>query len=131
MSWSGITKTYCPPPKKEVKKVVEQVEEQVPEYMNEIILKDVDDEFDYLYFAKINSIKIDFETYISENAFPFFDKMLNLQNDIKYNFLDYIKYNSKNFYKLKEEADQYNKKLIEEEENNDMDYDSFDFDDYV
>ncbi len=131
MSWSGITKVNCPVQKKEVKKVVEQVEEQVPEYMNEIILKDIDDEFNYLYFSKINSIKIDLQTYISENAFPFFDKMLNLQRNIEYNFFDYIKYNSKNFYKIKEEADEYNKKLIEEEENYDMDYDTYDFDDYA
>ena len=128
MSWSGITKAYCPPQKKEVKKV-EIKKDDVPE--RDILLKNIDDEFDYFFFGKINSINIDFKSYISENAFPFFDNLSNIHRHVEYNFFDYIKHNSSNFYKLKQEVEEYNRNIIEEEEKKDTDFDFYDFDDYA
>jgi len=77
-------------------------EEKNEEYIDEeelkynAFIKDVDDEFDHLYMAKINDIQFEFKEYLKENSYPFMDK-LNLNN---YGFFDFIKYSSENYNKL-------------------------------
>lgn len=98
-------------------------EEKKEEYIDEeelkynAFLKDVDEEFDYLYMAKINDIQFEFKEYLKENAYPFMDK-LNLNN---YGFFDFIKYSSENYDKLitkiqKENEENANEKHDDDDE---------------
>ena len=79
-------------------------------------IKDLDEEFDKIYFDKILEIKLEFKEFIEEEAFPF----LNKRNTADYNFYDFIKENSTNLYNLKELVDKENNNYlidIEAEEN--------------
>ena len=79
-------------------------------------IKDLDEEFDKIYFDKILEIKLEFKEFIEDEAFPF----LNKRNTTNYNFYDFIKENSTNLYCLKELVDKENTEYlndIEIEEN--------------
>lgn len=79
-------------------------------------IKDLDEEFDKIYFDKILEIKLEFKEFIEDEAFPF----LNIRNTADYNFYDFIKENSTNLYNLKELVDKENNNYlidIEAEEN--------------
>lgn len=74
-------------------------------------LKDIDEEFERLYFSKITDIKIELMEYIRQECLPFLDR-ININNN--YDFFDYIKYNCKNLYTLKENIEKENKEYLEE-----------------
>jgi hypothetical protein len=110
---------------KDVKKeIIIENKEQEEEYSDEeefddINIKNADIEFDEKYNSKIADIKIDFLEFIRKNYI--YRVFLNNQynNRSKYNFFDYIKYSSNNYYdiikKTNKENDAYIKILEEEE----------------
>ena len=115
--------------KKEI--VIENKEEEDNEYLDnnyldndyldnegDINIKNADTEFEKEYNMKIIDIKVDFLELVRKNynySF-FFNKQYNTS---KYNFYDYIKYCSNNYYdvikKTNKDNDEYIK-LLEEEE---------------
>jgi hypothetical protein len=110
--------------KKEI--VVENEKEDDEDYLDndyldnedDINIKNTDVEFEKEYNMKIIDIKVDFLEFVRKNynySF-FFNKQYNTS---KYNFYDYIKYCSNNYYdvikKTNKDNDEYIK-LLEEEE---------------
>lgn len=92
-------------------------------------IKDLDEEFDKIYFDKILEIKLEFKEFIEEEAFPF----LNIRNKADYNFYDFIKENSINLYNLKELVDKENNNYLidieaEENENYEENREFFEYD---
>jgi len=71
-------------------------------------LKDPEEEFEFIFNKLLVNIKVDFENYINNQAFPFMDNNLNLKS---YNFYDFLKYNSQNYIdivnKVEEENNEY------------------------
>ena len=91
-------------------------------------IRDYEEEFDLKYSANIVNLKIDFKDYIDELCLPFLnmnnfyynknkDIYNNHENIYQYTFYDFIKYNSKNYSKLKNKIDKENKEYIKELEN--------------
>jgi hypothetical protein len=72
-------------------------------------LKDADEEFEFIFNKLLVNIKIDFENYINNQAFPFMDNNLNLKS---YNFYDFLKYNSHNYSDVINKVDEENKEHI-------------------
>lgn len=92
-------------------------------------IKDLDDEFDKIYFDKIIEVKLEFKEFIEEEGFPF----LNKRNNSDFTFYDFIKENSTNFYCLKELVDKENTEYlndieIEENENYEENKEFLDYD---
>jgi hypothetical protein len=86
----------------------------------------VDDEFDHYYGVNICDIKFDFKLLIEENDLPFLDKLLfDFNNNNGYDFYDFIKYNSKNYYDLLEKINDENEQYLKQNEDDfiDDDYD--------
>jgi len=110
---------------KDVKKeIIIENKEQEEEYSDEeefddINIKNADIEFDEKYNSKIIDIKIDFLEFIRKNYI--YRVFLNNQynNTSKYNFFDYIKYSSNNYYDIIKKTNKENDvyiKILEEEE---------------
>ena len=88
-----------------------------------IIYKDVDDEYDFKYMRKISYLKEEFKELINFHSLPFLDKE-HINYD--YNFNDYIKENCENFIKVEKEVNNYNKEINNEiEEENKKKYEEY------
>lgn len=79
-------------------------------------IKNIDDEFEYVYMDKIMDIKDDFKEYIDFQALPF----LNKNNSSTLNFYNFIKENCFNLLKLKEIIDKENTEYLDEFKNNSL-----------
>lgn len=84
-------------------------------------LKDADEEFEFIFNKVLVNIKVDFENYINNQAFPFMDNNLNLKS---YNFYDFLKYNSINYIDVIHKVDEENNANI-------IDFDKEDDEDLV
>jgi hypothetical protein len=105
--------------KKEV--IIENKEKEEEDSSEEELddIKNADIEFDEKYNSKITDIKIDFLEFIRKNYI--YRVFLNNQynNMSKYNFFDYVKYSSNNYYDIVKKTNKDNDayiKLLEEEE---------------
>ena len=88
-------------------------EEDIEEHDPHIL--DVDDEFDNKHAINIYDIKFDFKLFLEEECLPFLDK--KFFNGEEYQFYEFIKYNSENYYKLSEKVDQENAEYLKQSEN--------------
>lgn len=110
MSWVNILKKNDKEfqkdiPKKKVKEHVNIVQDDN--------LKNYDEIFDLIYSSKIIDIKLEFKEYIENLCLPFLDKNKKI-NDVSYNINDYIKYNSNNLTKLKNNIEAENEEYLKE-----------------
>lgn len=90
-------------------------------------LKDIDEEFERIYFSKITDIKLELIEYLREDQLPFLNR-INIDSD--YFFYDYIKNNCENLYKLekiiKKENEEYLEELKKEQEEEEKENNYFD-----
>jgi hypothetical protein len=119
MSWVDILKKNEKDFEVNIEKDIEY--KDTPNIIYDPNITDLDEEFDKLYSLKIYDIKFDFKQFIEESSLPF----LNLKSTNNL-FIDFIKYNSTNYYnlekKVNEENDKYLLELLEEEEQEKYDY---------
>ena len=109
--------------KSEEKKVDVKIEEPSLEYN----FKDIDDEFDHVHNYDLICIKTDFMEYLRYNYLPFLN---NYMNKTKYTFMNFMKYNCTNYYKLVDDVNKYNEDLINEDKDNDDNDYGYDYDIY-
>jgi hypothetical protein len=83
-------------------------------------IKDPNEEFELLYSNKIIDLKLEFIEKIKEECLPFFNKDLLQENN--YNFLDFIKYNSKNFDTVIKNVEKFNNEYLNQNEGSDEEY---------
>lgn len=74
-----------------------------------VILKDEDDEFNYLYGNKMMDIKFEFLDYIQYNAFPFLENHHYMKSPT---FYDFLRHNSPIYNSLANSIQNKNKKII-------------------
>jgi len=127
MNWAGILKKNNKDFETVKEKNIDNYEDQnIKDNANDD-LKDVDDEFERIYFSKITDIKLELIEYIREEQLPFLNR-INIDAD--YFFYDYIKDNCKNLYtleeKIKKENDKYLEELKKEEEEQEKENNYFD-----
>jgi len=119
MSWVDILKKNEKDFEVNIEKDIEY--KDTPNIIYDPNIKDLDEEFDKLYSIKIYDIKFDFKQFIEESSLPF----LNIKSTNNL-FIDFIKYNSTNYYnlekKINEENDKYLLEIKEEEEQEKNDY---------
>jgi len=119
MSWVDILKKNEKEFEVNIEKDIEY--KDTPNIIYDPNIKDIDEEFDKLYSLKIYDIKFDFKEFIEESSLPF----LNIKSTNNL-FIDFIKYNSTNYYnlekKVNEENDKYLLEIHEEEEQEKYDY---------
>jgi hypothetical protein len=113
MSWTSILKSND----KEFETSLNIEEEVIEDYIEEHDprILDVDDEFDNKHAINIYDIKFDFKLFLEEECLPFLDK--KFFNGEEYEFYEFIKYNSENYYKLSEKVDQENAEYLKQAEN--------------
>ena len=89
------------------------------EDIEDINIKNVDDEFEKEYALTIHDIMFDFKEYIKENKLPFMNK-LNMTG--KYLVDDFFKFFTDNYNNLKEKIEKENEEYLNEleEEENEM-----------
>lgn len=123
MNWINILNKNKKEFQKEILKK-KKIEENI---IDDINLKDYEEEFNYLYSSKIIDIKIDFKEYIDKLSLPFLDNNI-LNIDKSFLFYDFIKYNCYDLNKIKNKIDKENDeylKEIEEEELSINQYENF------
>lgn len=115
--WSDIIKNND---KDIEKKFIKEKKNNIQKTILNYNLKNSDEEFEFIFNKVLVNIKVDFENYINNQAFPFMDNNLNLKS---YNFYDFLKYNSQNYIdvvnKVDEENNEYN---VDGEKENDEDF---------
>jgi hypothetical protein len=111
MSWKNILTSNSKEFEKSLNTNIENHEEEEYDIQYDINVKDVDDEFENKYLSKICDIKTDFRLYLEEEHLQFLNKT-NIGG--KFDFHDYIKFNSYNFYKLEKEINDYNEECMKE-----------------
>ena len=116
MSWANILKKNNK--QFEIEKTVQpESENNEDESEYDVNIKDLDEEFEYMYIKSIVDIKCDLKEYIESECLPF----LNRSNiNIYHNFYEFIKNNCVNLYelenKLNKEYEEYLEELEKEEE---------------
>jgi len=119
MDWlNAIKKTDT-----EFKNYIEKKEIIVPEkklYVVDLNIKDPDEEFELLYNNKIIDLKLEFMELIKDESLPFLNVQKILKNDNK--FLDFIKYNSKNFDTVIKNVEKFNNEYLNQNEGSDEEY---------
>lgn len=121
MSWASILKSNS----KEFEtslNIEEKNEDNVEEHDPNIL--DVDDEFDNSYAINIYDIKFDFKLLIEEEYLPFLNQIF--YNGEEYQFYEFIKYNSENYYKLCEKINEENDEYLKQLEADNDEYESND-----
>ncbi len=121
MSWASILKKND----KEFEtslNIEEKIEDTVEEHDPKIL--DIDDEFDHSYGINIHDIKFDFKLLIEEEYLPFLNKIF--YHGEEYEFYEFIKYNSENYYKLCEKINEENAEYLKQLENDNEEYESND-----
>ena len=112
MSWASILKTNDKEFETSLKNEEEILESDIEEHDHRIL--DVDDEFDHKYAINIYDIKFDFKLFLEEECLPFLNK--KFYNGEEYQFYEFIKYNSENYYKLSEKIDEENAEYLKQAE---------------
>ena len=96
--------------------IEEYYDEEDEEYEIDNNIINADDEYDKLYNQKNIDIKIDLLKFVRSNLFKFFN---NTYNTSKYNFQDFMKYCSINYYQtldyVEKENNKYYNLLLEKE----------------
>jgi len=103
----------------------------IVEEVEDLNLKDIEEEYDLEYMNNFIEIKMEFEKYIKDKCLPFLNKKEYMENpndfnisnnENTYTLYDYIKYNSINYIELNEKINKENEEYIKEleEENNDI-----------
>jgi hypothetical protein len=113
MSWASILKTNDKEFETLLKNEGEILKDDIEEYDHHIL--DVDDEFDHKHAINIYDIKFDFKLLLEDECLPFLDK--KFYNGEEYQFYEFIKYNSENYYKLSEKVDEENAEYLKQLEN--------------
>jgi len=94
------------------------------EYEHDINIKNSDLEFEKVYDMKIIDIKSDFLDFVRKNySYKFFFN--NQYNTLQYNFYDFIKHCSNNYYDIIKNTNKENEaytKILEEEERKKEEY---------
>jgi hypothetical protein len=94
------------------------------EYNNDINIKNSESEFEQIYDMKIIDIKSDFLDFVRKNYnYKFFFN--NQYNTLQYNFYDFIKHCSNNYYNVIKNINKENEtylKILEEEERKKEEY---------
>jgi hypothetical protein len=116
MNWANILKQNNLEFHKEISKKKIEREKKIIKFDPNI--KNYEDEFDIEYSLKIIDIKLEFKEYIENMCLPFLDKNIRM-NDYSYNFNDYIKYNSKNLIKIKNNIQEQNEEYLNQLEDDD------------
>ena len=111
MNWAEILKKNNKVFETVKEKNIDNYEEQYLRDNTDSNLKDIDEEFERMYFSKITDIKLDLIEYIREECLPFLNR-INIDSD--YFFYDYIKDNCKNLHKLEEIVKKENEEYLEE-----------------
>ena len=96
--------------KKPVKVEIKKIKNNEKNRYDDLMFKDVDEEFDFAYCDKVTDISIEFRDFISKNYLPFMDKIINVQ----YTLHDFIKYNSNEYIKIQNQVTDYNNELIDD-----------------
>ena len=112
MSWASILKTNDKEFETSLKNEEEILEDDIEEHDHHIL--DVNDEFDHHHAINIYDIKFDFKLLLEEECLPFLDK--KFYNGEEYQFYEFIKYNSENYYKLSEKVDEENAEYLKQAE---------------
>lgn len=115
MSWADILKKNDNEFQTEFYKESIQ-HEIIYEENNDPYIKNIDDEFEYIYINKIMDIKDNFKEYIDSQAFPF----LNKNSHSTLNFYIFIKNNCFNLLNLEKIVEKENKEYFEDIENEDI-----------
>lgn len=74
-----------------------------------VILKDEEDEFNYLYGNTMMDIKFEFLDYIEYNAFPFLENQYHIKSPT---FYDFLRHNSPIYNSLANSIQNKNRKII-------------------
>jgi hypothetical protein len=77
-----------------------------------IILQNEDDEFNYFYSSIMIEIKFEFMDYINNCGFPFMENSYDIIFSKKYNFYDFVKYNSFQYNIISNTIQTKNKKIM-------------------
>ena len=112
MSWTSILKSNDKEFETSLNIEEEVIEDDIEEHDPRIL--DVDDEFDNKHAINIYDIKFDFKLFLEEECLPFLDK--KFFNGEEYQFYEFIKYNSENYYKLSEKVDEENAEYLKQAE---------------
>ena len=83
--------------------------EQSKNFKKNVILKDEDDEFNYLYGNTMMDIKFEFLDYIQYNAFPFLENQHHIKSPT---FYDFLRHNSPVYNSLANSIQNKNRKII-------------------
>ena len=83
--------------------------EQSKNLKKNVILKDEDDEFNYLYGNTMMDIKFEFLDYIQDNAFPFLENQHHIKSPT---FYDFLRHNSPIYNSLANSIQNKNRKII-------------------
>jgi hypothetical protein len=113
MSWTSILKSNDKEFETSLNIEEAVIEDDIEEHDPRIL--DVDDEFDNKHAINIYDIKFDFKLFLEEECLPFLDK--KFFNGEEYQFYEFIKYNSENYYKLSEKVDEENAEYLKQAEN--------------
>ena len=118
MSWANILKKNNK--QFETEKTVESEQEYEGNIdINDINIKDLDEEFEYMYIKDIVDIKCDLKEYIESRCLPF----LNRSNiNIYHNFYEFIKNNCINLHELENKLNKEYEKYLEELEKEEEEY---------
>jgi hypothetical protein len=111
----------------EVKREEKKVEMEVEEPSFEYNFKDIDDEFNHEHNYDLICVKTDFMEYLRYNYLPFLN---NYMNKTEYTFMNFMKYNCNNYYKLADDVNKYNEELIKEDKEGEDDDYGYDYDIY-
>lgn len=112
MSWASILKTNDKEFETSLKNEEEILEDDIEEQDHRIL--DVNDEFDHHHAINIYDIKFNFKLLLEEECLPFLDK--KFYNGEEYQFYEFIKYNSENYYKLSEKINEENAEYLKQAE---------------
>jgi len=110
MSWADLARKNKDIEQKKIIKEEIKKEIVINNIYQNIVFKDLEDEFDYKYLNKLTDISIDFRDYIYKNYLPFMDKMIN----VEYHIYDFIRLNSEEYQNTIKHVKEYNDTLIEE-----------------
>ena len=113
MSWATILKNNDKEFETSLNIEEDVIEDDIEEHDHRIL--DIDDEFDNYHAINIYDIKFDFKLFLEEECLPFLDK--KFLNGEEYQFYEFIKYNSENYYKLSEKVDAENAEYLKQAEN--------------
>ena len=119
MDWKSVVSKNSDKIIENIKKEPDIIVNNDDKQVSVINYLDVDTEFDFKYISDIYSIKEEFKEFIDFHILPFMEED---HRNFKFNFIDFIKNNSKNYLDIEKKVFDYNNNLdkeFEEEYNED------------